>query len=123
MAGPVITTLLSPNPASGNTTPSALNTETTLASATSLSQGGSFQPQVDLSNMADGDVTEIRVYNQANSSSSLVQQCYMAFANAQGDPFPPLPAIPAVIGWKLTVNQTAGTVRAYQWSVLNLYGT
>jgi hypothetical protein len=123
MSAPAITTLLSPNPASGNTTPAGLNTETTLASATSLSQGGTFLPQVDLSNMADGDVTEIRIYNQVNSGSSLVLQCYMAFGNAQGDPLPPLPAIPATIGWKVTVNQTAGTARAYQWSVLNLNGT
>lgn len=119
----VITTLLSPNPASGNTTPSALNTETTLASATSLSQGGSFQALIDLSNMADGDVLEVRYYNQANGSASLVQSAYMAFANAQADDCPPLPAIAAVNAWKVTINQTAGTARAYQWSVYNLYGT
>jgi hypothetical protein len=122
MSSPVITTLLSPNPASGSTTPT-IGTETTLASATSLSQGGTFLPQIDLSNMADGDATEIRIYCQANASSSLVTQCYMAFANAQGDPLPPLPALPATIGWKVTINQTTGTARAYQWSVLNLYGT
>jgi hypothetical protein len=123
MPGPVITTLLSPNPASGNTTPSGLNTETTLASASNLSQGGTFMPQVDLSNMADGDILEVRIYNQANGSSSLVQQCYMSFANTAGDPLPPLPATLATVGWKLTISQTAGTARSYQWSVLNLNGT
>lgn len=122
MSSPIITTLLSPNPASGSTTP-VVGTETTLASATSLSQGATFLPQIDLSSMADGDVAEIRIYGQANGSSSLVQQCYMAFANAQGDPLPPLPALPATIGWKVTINQTAGTARAYQWSILNLNGT
>lgn len=122
MTAPIITTLLSPNPASGSTTP-VVGTETTLASATSLSQGGSFQLQIDLSNMADGDVLEVRYYSQANSSSSLVQQAYMAFANTQGDPCPPLPAVPAVNAWKVTINQTTGTARAYQWAVYNLYGT
>lgn len=122
MSSPAITTLLSPNPASGSTTP-VVGTETTLASSTSLSQGGSFEAQIDLSNMADGDVLEVRYYNQANSSSSLVQQAYMAFANAQADALPPLPAVPAVNAWKVTINQTAGTARAYQWAVYNLYGT
>ncbi len=123
MAGPVITTLLSPNPATGNTSALTIGTETTLASATSLSQGGTFLPQIDLSNMVDGDVIEIRVYNQANSSSSLVEEISLSFANAQIDLMPPLPAIPATIGWRLTIKQTVGTGRTYQWSVLNLNGT
>jgi hypothetical protein len=122
MAGPVITTLLSPNPASGSATPT-LGAETTLASATALGQGGTFLPQVDLSNMADGDVTEIRIYNQANSLSLLVEEISLSFANGQTDLMPPLPATPATIGWKLTIKQTAGTARAYQWAVLNLNGT
>ncbi|MGA8550321.1 MAG: hypothetical protein WB678_08795 [Stellaceae bacterium] len=123
MAGPAITTLLSPNPATGNISALTIGTETPLAAATSLSQGGTFLPQVDLSNMADGDVTEIRVYNQANSSSTLVEEICLSFANGQTDLMPPLPAVPATIGWKLTIKQTAGTARAYQWSVLNLNGT
>jgi hypothetical protein len=121
MAGPVITTLLSPNPASGSQTADGI--EDVLASATALSQGGTFLPQVDLSNMADGDQTEIRIYNQANSSSALVQEVYLSFANKQSDPLPPLPALPATIGYKLTLKQTSGTNRTYQWSVLNLNGT
>ncbi len=121
MAGPVITTLLSPNPASGNTTP-VIGTETTLASAAALGQGGTFLPQVDLTNLADGDILEIRIYNQANGSSLLVEEVCLSFANGQTDLLPPLPALPATIGWKLTIKQTAGTPRAYQWSVLNLNG-
>ena len=122
MAGPAITTLLSPNPATGNTGALTIGAETILAAATSLGQGATFLPQVDLSNMADGDVTEIRVYNQANSASSLVEEICLSFANGQTDLIPPLPAIPATIGWKLTIKQTVGTGRAYQWSVLNLNG-
>lgn len=122
MSSPVITGLLSPSPASGTTTPT-VGTETALAFATSLSQGGTFQAQIDLSNMADGDVLEVRYYNQANGSSSLVQQAYMAFSNAQTDTCPPLPAVVAVNAFKVTINQTAGTARAYPWAVYNLYGT
>ena len=121
MAGPTITTLLSPNPAQGNQT--ADGSEDVLASASSLGSSGVFLPQIDLSNMAAGDVTEIRIYNQANSGSSLVQEVYVSFSGAQSDVLPPLPALPATIGYKVTLKQTAGTNRSYQWSVLNLLGT
>lgn len=120
MPGPVITTLMTPSPAAGNQT--ADGSEDVLAAASSLSQGGVFVPQIDLSNMQDGDVAEIRIYGQANSSSSLVQQVYLSFANKQSDPLPPLPATAAATAYKLTLKQTAGSNRAYQWSVLNLNG-
>lgn len=120
MPGPVITTLLSPSPAAGNQT--ADGNEDILASASILSQGGTFVPQIDLSNMQDGDVTEVRIYNQANNSSLLVQEVYLSFANKQTDPLPPLPAIPAATAYKLTLRQIAGSNRTYQWSVLNLNG-
>jgi hypothetical protein len=120
MAAPVITTLLSPNPASGNQ--AADGNEGVLAVATSLSQGGTFKPKVDLSDVADGDIVELRGYDQANGASSLVQSWYVSFANAQSDPAPDLPITVATIGYKVTLKQTAGTDRTFQWSVLNLSG-
>ena len=92
MAGPVVTTLLSPNPAQGNQT--ADGSEDTLASSTSLGQGGTFQARINLSNMADGDILEIRYYDRANSSDTEGQALYISFANKQTDVLPPLPAWP-----------------------------
>lgn len=123
MAAPVVTTLLSPNPADGTTSALVIGTETTLASATSLSQGGTFKPKVDLTNMADGDVVEIRGYDQAISSSSLVEDWMLSFANGQTDLCPPLPETTSVYAYKVTIKQTAGTGRTFAWSVANMYGT
>lgn len=123
MAGPVITTLLSPNPGSGNQT--ADGSEDVLASSTSLSVGAIFQPIIDVSNMADGDVLVVKTYKQANGSGSLVEESAVSFANAQSDDTPPLPVTACAngVGYKVTLTQTAGTNRTYQWSVLNLLGT
>lgn len=123
MAGPCITTLLTPNPASNNTTTDG--TEQTLASSTSLSQGGVFKPVIDLTNMVDGDAIEVRGYQQANGSSSLVQAWVVSFANAQTSITPDLPVIVGLngLGVKVTVKRVAGSDRAYQWSVANMLGT
>src|SRR5579863_9590896 len=119
MAGPVITTLLSPNPASGNLTADGL--EDTLASGTAAS--GTFMPRVNLANMADGDVVELRGYTKANGSDTEGQLWYISFANKQSDVLPPLPATPTAEDYKVTLKQTAGTNRTFQWSVLNLNGS
>lgn len=123
MAAPVTTTLLTPNPATGTTAALTIGTETTLASSTSLSQGGAFKPHIDLTNMADGDVVEIRGYNQATSGSVLVEDWVLSLANGQTDLCPPLPESTAVYAYKLTIKQTAGTGRTFAWSVTNMYGT
>jgi hypothetical protein len=104
---PVITTLLSPNPASGNLT--ANGTEQTIASSTSLSVGATFQPVIDLTNLADGDIVIVKTYRQANSSSSLVEESAVSFSNAQSDLVPDLKKTncTAGLGYKATVQQTA----------------
>ena len=123
MAAPVVTTLLTPNPADGTTSALTIGTETTLASSTSLSQGGAFKPAIDMTNMADGDILEVRGYNQATSGSSLVEAWVLSLANGQTDLCPDLPETVAVYAYKLTLKQTAGTGRTFAWAVANMYGT
>lgn len=123
MAAPVVTTLLTPNPADGTTSALTIGTETTLASATSLSQGGTFKPAIDVTNMADGDVVEIRGYTQATSGSSLVEDWFLSLGNGQTDLCPDLPETTSIYAYKLTIKQTAGTGRTFAWSVANMYGT
>lgn len=119
MAGPVITTLLSPNPASGNQT--ADGAEDTLASSSAAS--GTYVLRVDTTNMADGDVLELRAYSKANGSASEVLAWYASIANAQSEILKYSPPIPTADDIKFTLKQTAGTNRTYQWAVLNLNGT
>jgi hypothetical protein len=65
MAGPVITTLLSPNPANGTQTTDG--TENSLASGTA---SGTYVLTLETINMADGDVLEIRGYHKPGASST-----------------------------------------------------
>jgi hypothetical protein len=118
MAGPVITTLLSPNPASG--------TQTTDGSENSLASGtasGTYVLTLEANNMADGDTIEIRGYHKPGASSTKRQQFYLSLANAQSDPGFISPPIPTEGYVEFSIKRTAGTDRSYKWSVLNLNGT
>lgn len=119
MTAPVITTLLSPNPASGNTTTDG--TEQTLASAASAA--GIYQLLIDTTNMVDGDQIELRAYTKSNGSATEHQAYFASFANAQTDLVKMSLPIATAADIKFTVKRTAGTDRAYQWGVLNLCGT
>lgn len=118
MSGPVITALLSPNPASGNLT--ADGSEDLLASATAAS--GVFQLRADLSNMADGDIVELRAYTKANGNGTEGLVYYASFANAQTNKIALSLPVATAEDIKFTLKQTAGTNRNFQWSVLNLVG-
>ncbi len=67
MTGPVITTLLSPNPASGSLT--ADGNSNVLAGG---SASGTYLAQIDLRNMAAGDVVEYRSWKRAYGSDGTV---------------------------------------------------
>lgn len=67
MVGPVVTTLLSPNPASGSLT--ADGNANAIAGG---SGAGTYLPQVDLRNMAAGDVVEYRSWKRAYGSDGTV---------------------------------------------------
>jgi hypothetical protein len=116
MAGPVITTLLTPNPASGTTTTDG--TEQTLASGTAVS--GTFMLRLDTNAMLDGDIIELRYYTKAGSTERL-QNLY-PITGSQSEPIHLSPIIPTAEDYKVTIKRTAGTDRAYAWSVLNTNG-
>jgi hypothetical protein len=67
MTGPVITTLLYPNPASGSLT--ADGNTNVLSGGTN---SGVYLPQVDFRNMAAGDVTEYRCWKVVSGSDGTV---------------------------------------------------
>lgn len=117
MAGPVITTLLGTNPASGTLTTDG--TEQTFTSGTAVS--GTFMLRLDTSNMVDGDQIELRLYTKAGSTER--QAVYYSLANAQSDPLHIGPSLPTAEDYKATIKRIAGTDRSYAWSILNLNGT
>jgi acetyl-CoA carboxylase carboxyltransferase component len=87
------------------------------------SQGYVLDGVIDLRNMASGDTVEIRVYVMAISGGTLSRAYYQRFVNVQDDvtnyksPLVYIPAMTATTEWKLTLKQTAGTARNFDWAV------
>lgn len=114
-----ISTQLTPNPASGNIT--ANGTEQTLASTASLAQGATLEFSVDCANMAAGDTVKLRVYANVNSANDRLVQV-AEFSGVQEVAMKASYARPIEAGgrYKVTMQQTAGTYRSFQWKVLEL---
>lgn len=100
---------------SGTTTPT-IGTETTLITNT---VNGTYVFSVDCSAMLPGDVLEMRVYLMVASGGTL----RVIWKSSVG-PIPPgaapvfqAPPIPSAYSIKVTLKQTAGTARAYVWSL------
>lgn len=94
-----------------------ISTEHTLDTRSSA---GVYQLLVDLSNLANGDVVELRAKVKARAAESSALLVYMGtYANAQGIPIAasvPVSGTYAVF----TLKQTAGTGRAFPWSVVSI---
>jgi hypothetical protein len=106
-----------PTVSSNGTQTAVIGTEHTLYNPTTNHW---FSGIIDLTNMASGDTTEIRVYLIAKTSGSYIQYFMQSFQNAQTSPLLHIPSLPSDIGWKLTLKQTAGTGRAYDWKVFEV---
>lgn len=98
-------------------TVTADGTEQTLATSTS---NATFQPKVDLSNMAIGDAVELRIYTKVLTGSTLHQCWKGTYANVQVNPVAIGPMLASDFSYKLTLKQTAGTDRNYDWSLLRV---
>lgn len=118
MTAPVITTLLTPNPASGSQT--ADGAEDSLASGTAA---GAYQLSLDTHNMADGDVLEVRAYDKPGAGATKRQVMYYSLANAQSDPSHASPIVVTDAYIEFSIKQTAGVNRVYAWAVRNVYGS
>jgi hypothetical protein len=100
---------------SGNGTQTAvINTEHTLHNPTDSKW---YSGYIDLSNMASGDITEIRIYVKIASAGSYIQYTKDTKVDVQSDPLAYFPSFPSDLGFKLTLKQTAGVGRAYSWRV------
>ena len=100
----------------GNGTQTAvINTEHTLSNPTGSKW---YSGYIDLTNMASGDNTEIRVYVLVKTAGSYIQYYLGTYTDSQSpNPLVYIPAFPSDLGYKLTLKQTAGTGRAYDWRV------
>ena len=104
--------------ASGTQT-AVIGTEHTLSTDTS---NGNFVFKVDANAMASGDTLELRIYDVVLASGVSRVAYFSKFTDAQGadDKIKVSVPVPANIEFKATLKQTAGTGRAFPWSVLKL---
>ncbi|SRR6266496_5686980 len=77
-----------------------------------------YSAYVDLTNMASGDNTELRVYVLVKVAGSYTQYYIHTYTDSQSpNMLVYVPPFPSDLGYKLTLKQTAGTGRAYDWRV------
>jgi hypothetical protein len=99
-----------------------IGTEYTLRDETAA-EGEVYDAAVDLTNMQSGDALELRLYVKLLSGGTLHRVYYAKFADAQDDesqlvhPVVYVPAMTVAKEWKLTLKQTAGTGRNYDWTI------
>lgn len=91
-----------------------VGTEHTLANPTTSKW---FSGWIDLTNMASGDTVEIRVSVIVKTAGSYILYSLDTLQNAQTTPAYHLPSLPSDIGYKLTLKQTAGTARVFDWKL------
>lgn len=100
-----------------NTASPSLDTETTLNSTTPETTVGVFQLVVDVSAMAAGDVTIIRIKEKATSGGTQHKCDQYTIVGAQSKPLWISPSYMFLHGWDFTLEQTDGTARSYPWSI------
>ena len=100
---------------SGTTSALSIGVETTLATDTN---NGTFVLEVDTSNMALGDLLEIRVYTITLSGGTLTQAWKGTYQHGQINNHKISPPVASDQSIRCTLNQTAGTGRTYAWKML-----
>lgn len=101
--------------ANGTTTTDG--TEQTLVDLTS--KAGVLKFVLDTRNMASGNTTVVRVYKKAKVGGTLSLLSATTYNDAQSVPLKETDGLTYSLGTelKITIERTAGTNRAYDWSV------
>jgi hypothetical protein len=109
--------IASKNEYTGSVTPSALNTETTVVEFANVGNTYITEGYIDLGNLASGDVVVITEYIAVDGVNYRIFD-QQTFQNAQ-----PKPAVrfhaktfTSNMKHKVTINQTAGTLRSFPYS-------
>ena len=106
-----------PTLTTNGTQTATISTEHTLTTQT----GNKFYTAyIDLTNMTSTDTTEIRVSIIVKTAGSHILYFMGTYIGAQSNPLVYIAPLPSDISWKLTLKQTAGTGRNYDWRVLEV---
>jgi hypothetical protein len=100
-------------------------TSTTLTSGAALQLGadittpGVYQLMLDLTNMASGDSLTVTIYGSVIGGGAFRLMDSTTFIGAQSIPVAALPIVFPFEG-QVFIQQTAGTLREYDWSITRL---
>jgi hypothetical protein len=103
-----------PTLSSSGTQTAIIGTEHTLYNPTTNKW---FSGYVDLTNMQAADTVELRIYVISKTAGSYILYYMSSYSAVQTYPLIYFAPLPSDIGYKLTLKQTAGTGRAYDWRV------
>lgn len=79
-----------------------------------------FTGYIDLSNMTSGDTVLIRVSIIVKTAGSYRMYWEGSYTGAQINPLVYIAPLPSDIGWRLTLTQTTGTGRVYDWRIYEM---
>jgi hypothetical protein len=103
----------------GSVTPSALNQETNIINLDDQTDDYIVEGQVSLQNMASGDAVVIKTYIAVDGTNQR-QVDQITLKDAQTIPVVRIPSCTVAYNGKfrVTITQTAGTLRAYPYSFI-----
>ena len=88
-------------------------TEQTVIESTSI---GEIEGWIDLANMASGDTVIIKVYAKMKSGGTYRRYDSTTYSDAQTNPAIHLIKLSAEYGFKVTLQQTAGSYRTFDYN-------
>ena len=94
-----------------------LDSESTLATETTP---GVYVLVVDMNEMVNGDVTIVRIYTKDKTSGTSRIAYTATYAHIQAEPHKYSVPVPVDTEIKVTLEQTDGTARDYDWNLLIL---
>jgi hypothetical protein len=101
----------------GGTQTAVIDTEHELVTDTT---GKTYVLKVDLSNLANGDIVEFRIYEKVRAGSAERLADYALYANAQNELIVRSVPVPANIHIRCTLKQTSGVGRDFEWALVSL---
>lgn len=103
-----------PTLTTSGTQTSVIGTEHTLTTQTN---NKFYTAYIDLTNMTSTDTVEIRVSVIVKAAGSHVLYYLGTYSGAQSNPLVYIAPLPSDISWRLTLKQTAGSARTYDWRI------
>jgi hypothetical protein len=103
----------------GSVTPSALDTETNIVNLADQTDDYIVEGQISLQNLASGDTVIVRTYVAVDGTNQKKTD-EKTFSGVQDISVVRIPAVTLAYNakFRLTVTQTAGTLRAYPYTVI-----